>query len=181
MLTAAVVHKVYPVPISPVLGRNTSLYISHSRSYPAWLWTLPGLGHPQPRWATLSQQPHSSSVSPLSQKGISAEHKFSLFQFIPITPCPILTIHDKEPLLSFPAGPLQILGVCSEVCPQPSLFQDEQSKSYLMKFHNKKMLKGVWLPKQKIQRLYLRKFSAGSVHPQTTNVSWRPTLLLKIS
>lgn len=77
----------------------------YSKPYPAWLWTLSGLGHLQPPWATCS------SISP---NFIS----FSLYPLVLVLPLQFLT----KNLSGLPVGPLQIL----EVAMQPSLLWAEQ-------------------------------------------------------
>ncbi|NXG92460.1 QSPP protein, partial [Stercorarius parasiticus] len=54
------------------------------------------------------------------------QSKSTLFQFEAVTPCPVITLPDKEPLPLSPAGPLQVLEGHYKVSLEPSLLQAEQ-------------------------------------------------------
>jgi len=84
----------------------------------------PGMGHPQPPWATCSVRQH-----PLGEKrppNIQPKPPPSQFKTIP--PCPI-TIHPrKQPFSLLFICSLQVLEGYNEVSPEPSLFQAKQAQ-----------------------------------------------------
>jgi len=77
----------------------------------------PGMGHPQPPWATCSVRHH-----PLGEKHPpNIQPKPPLSQFKTILPCP-LTIHPrKQPFLLLFIHSLQVLEGHNEVSREPSL------------------------------------------------------------
>ncbi|KAJ7404319.1 Sister chromatid cohesion protein PDS5 B [Willisornis vidua] len=70
------------------------------------------------------------SSSPVSddipQEEVMEEEEVSTINFVPITPCPITTVPDKESLSSFSVGLFQIVDGSYKVSMQPSLLQAEQ-------------------------------------------------------
>lgn len=72
----------HPVTIPLTCAGTSSTRPGYSRPYPAWLWTLSGLGA------------STTSLGSLFQYLT----KFHLFQFISIGPCPTTTVPDKAPL-----------------------------------------------------------------------------------
>lgn len=48
-------------------------------------------------------------LTTITLKNLFHISKFPLYQFEPVTPCPITTAPDGETLSSFPVGPLQVL------------------------------------------------------------------------
>lgn len=78
--------QVLPSPVHPGLGHFQS-------------WDTASLGQP----ALVSHHPHCKELFQIT------EPKFPLFQFVPITPCPISTAPEEEALSSFLVG-LPVLG-----------------------------------------------------------------------
>ena len=85
---------------------------------------LPGMGHPQPPWATCSVRHH-----PLGEKlPPNTLPKPPLSQFKTIPPCPI-TIHPhKQPFPLLCIRSLQVLEGHNEVSLEPSLLQAKQAQ-----------------------------------------------------
>lgn len=90
-----------------------------SRSYPACLWTLPGMGHSLPPWEICS------SISPIKKFLPNIDPNFPLFQFVPINPCSDTIVPDRVPLW-LPSRPLLMLECCSEISSTPFLLQADQ-------------------------------------------------------
>jgi len=84
--------------------------------HPAWPWMPPGMGHPQPPWATCSVRHH-----PLGEKlPPHIQPKPPLSQFKTIPPCPITLHPHKQPFPLLFIRSLQVLEGHYEVSPQPS-------------------------------------------------------------
>ena len=85
--------------------------------YPDWPWMPPGMGHPQPPWATCS------SVITLCVKNFLLISNLNL-SYLSLKPFPLvlsLSDHVKSHSLFQLISSLRVLESCNEVSPQPSL------------------------------------------------------------
>ena len=106
----------------PAVCRVTNQQPRLPRATSSLAWMPPGMGHPQPPWATCSVRHH-----PLGEKlPPHIQPKPPLSQFKTIPPCPI-TIHPhKQPFPLLFIHSLQVLEGHNEVSPQPSLLWAKQ-------------------------------------------------------